>query len=202
MGLYQKREHYERATAFGHYDAPAKFPQDSPYRGYDSTGFGMKYRMHPLAAVLGREQLKVLDKRNAAVRAWVRKVNDRRLQLPGLSEPKCRAEAERVYYNYDMLFIDEAKAGFSRDSAVKALVAEGVRATAGAYPEQHQFKIYSEAKWWHHPPEVPKVLAGCQQVNASCIRLPLFYADEPELTEQYLKAFEKVWARRSELAKI
>ena len=32
MGMYQDREHYERATAFGNYDAPASFPADSPVR--------------------------------------------------------------------------------------------------------------------------------------------------------------------------
>src|SRR5512137_235862 len=35
-GMYQTREYYERAAAFGHYEDPAKFPQDSPYRVYDN----------------------------------------------------------------------------------------------------------------------------------------------------------------------
>jgi len=31
--------------------------------------------------------------------------------------------------------------------------------------------------------------------------LPVFYGDAPELTAQYIQAFEKVWAHRTELAK-
>ena len=49
MGMYKTRLHYERATAFGEYTAPEKFPADSPVRRYAGTGFGQKYRMHPFA---------------------------------------------------------------------------------------------------------------------------------------------------------
>ncbi|MBM3335480.1 DegT/DnrJ/EryC1/StrS family aminotransferase, partial [Candidatus Sumerlaeota bacterium] len=210
MGMYQKREYYERAAAFGHYEDPVKFPEDSPVRAYEGTGFGQKYRMHPLAAVLLRQQLKGLDQFNDKVRAHVRKLNDRLLQLPGLSEPNCRPDQKRVYYYANMLFFDEEKAGFSRDAAVKALKAEGVRVSTwggseiygGGYPLQHKLKIYSEAKWWHHPPVIPKELPGSEEVNRTHFFVPLIYEDAPELVEQYAKAFEKVWARRKQLVKV
>jgi hypothetical protein len=32
--------------------------------------------------------------------------------------------------------------------------------------------------------------------------MPLFYEDSPELIAEYGKAFEKVWAKRSQLAKL
>jgi hypothetical protein len=32
--------------------------------------------------------------------------------------------------------------------------------------------------------------------------LPLIHGEAPELIEQYGKAFEKVWARRSEVSKL
>ena len=201
MGNYQTQEYYERAAAFGHYEDPPKFPENSPYRKYNGTGFGQKYRIHPIAAVLARKQLAVLDERNAAVRARVRALNGRITQLAGLSEPYCRDDMERVYYSVNMLFLDEAKAGFTREQVLKALRAEGVSASSGAYPEQHKFNIYSEEQWWHHKPDVPKSLPGCEQVNRSCIYLPLFYEDLPEVTEQYVRAFEKVWAHRKEIGK-
>ncbi len=73
MGVYQRREDYERATVLGHYEAvsgnapasAAGVAADSPYRKYDGTGLGMKLRMHPLAAVLILKQLETLDSRNA-----------------------------------------------------------------------------------------------------------------------------------------
>ncbi len=200
MGTYQTREHYERAAAFGHYEDPPKFPKDSPYRKYNGTGFGQKYRIHPIAAALARKQLAVLDDRNDGVRRRIRDLNSQLTQLPGLSEPYCRKDIERVYYSNNMLFLDEAKAGITRKQLLKALHAEGVGAGSGAYPEQHKFTLYSEEKWWHHKPNIPESLPGTDQVNASCMYLPVMYEDLPEVTEQYVRAFEKVWAHRDKLA--
>jgi dTDP-4-amino-4,6-dideoxygalactose transaminase len=200
MGMYQTREYYERATAFGNYDAPVTFPADSPVRAYEGTGFGQKYRMHPFAAAVLRPQLRGLEARNALAIKNVRALNDRLVQLPGLSEPRCRPDQKRVYYYANMLLLDERKAGFTRDALLKALVAEGVRATIWDYPEQHKMKIYSEPKWWHHAPAIPSRMPGDEQVNRTHIFLPLLYGEAPELIDQYVRAFEKVWAHRSELA--
>ena len=200
MGMYQTREYFERAAAFGHYEDPAKFPADSPVRQYEGTGFGQKYRMHPLAAAIARQQLRALDERSAVVQANIRKLNDRLIQMPGLREPRCRPDQKRAYYYGNMLLLDSAKAGFSREALLKALRSEGVRASMWDYPEQHRLKIYSEAKWWHHSPVIPPSMPGNAQVNATHIFLPLMHGDAPELIEQYVKAFEKVWGHRGELA--
>jgi hypothetical protein len=94
------------------------------------------------------------------------------------------------------------KLGFTRDALVKALKAEGVNVDFWDYPEQHKLKIYSEAKWWHHPPQIPSDLPGSVQVNRSHIFVRLIYSDAPELVEQYARAFEKVWAHKSQVAKL
>jgi perosamine synthetase len=201
MGMYKTREHFERAAAFGHYEDPVKFPQNSPVRAYEGTGFGQKYRMHPLAAALARQQLKKLDSQSEVTARNIRAMNDRLTQLPGLTEPRCRPDQKRAYYNTSMLFIDFKKVGFSRDRLVKALKAEGVSVSFWDYPEQHKLKIYSEAKWWHHPPKIPSSMPGNAYVNGNHIMLPLIHGDAPELIEQYVKAFEKVWAHKDELAK-
>jgi dTDP-4-amino-4,6-dideoxygalactose transaminase len=200
MGMYQTREYFERAAAFGHYEDPDKFPADSPVRKYAGTGFGMKLRMHPFAAAVGRQQLKGLDERNAAEKANIRKLNDRLVALEGLSEPRCRPDQNRVYYNGNMLILDEKRVGFTRAALVKALSAEGVTVSFWDYPQQHTLTIYSEAKWWHHPPVIPPTLPGTLEVNRVHIFLPAMHGDVAEVSDQYVKAFEKVWAHKSELA--
>jgi dTDP-4-amino-4,6-dideoxygalactose transaminase len=199
IGLYQTREYFERASSFGHYEDPEKFPANSPVRQYAGTGFGQKFRMHPFAAAVGRQQLRALDERSAVVAGNVRKINDRLVQLPGLREPRCRPDQKRAYYYANMLLLDSAKPGFSRDTLLKALRAEGVRASIWDYPEQHKLKIYSEARWWHHAPAIPPAMPGNKQVNATHIFLPLMHGDAPELIDQYAKAFEKIWAHGAEL---
>lgn len=201
MGMYQNRSDYERATAFGHYEAPATFPADSPVRAYEGTGFGQKYRMHPLSAAILRSQLKGLDERNAVVAKNVRALNDRLVHLPGISEPRCRPDQDRGYYWASMMFFDASKAGFKRDVMLKAILTEGVPIKTWVYPEQHKLKIYSEAKWWHHKPAIAGSFAGNDQVNSTHFFLPLLHGEVPDLIDQYVQAFEKVWAHRADLAK-
>jgi len=200
MGMYQTREYYERAAAFGEYNDPVKFPKESSVHAYEGTGFGQKYRMHPLAAALAREQLKGLDRLNDLVERNVKAMNQHLTQLEGVTEPRLRADQKRVYYNGNLLFIDFAKLGFSRTALVNALKAEGVVARFWDYPEQHKLKIYAEAKWWHHAPQIPASMPGNAYVNANHIFLPVFYGEAPDLIAGYAKAFQKVWAHRSELA--
>jgi len=198
--MYHTRLHCERATAFGEYTAPEKFPADSPVHRYAGTGFGHKFRMHPFSAAVGRMQLRKLDAMNSRVKKNVRKLNDSLIQLEGLREPRCRPDQERVYYYANMLLLDPAKAGFSRDALVKALRAEGVKVTTWVYPEQHKLTIYSEAKWWHHPPVIPTSMPGNDYINGNHIFLPLFYGEADDIIDQYVKAFQKVWAHRSQLS--
>ncbi len=199
MGMYKSREHYERATSFGHYDVPKSFGEDSEYRKYAGSGLGLKFRMHPVSAVLCRAEMKVVEQRNAEGAAQVRSLNDRILDLPGLYEQKALPGAKRLYYSWNMLFIDEKEAGMSRAAAVKALKAEGVRAEAHKYTLQHKLALYKEKQWWHHAPILPE-LPGSEQVLATSIGLPYFTKPVPEVIEQYVKAFKKVWAHRKELA--
>lgn len=198
MGMYQKREHFERAVCLGHYDVPKLFPEDSPYRKYAGSGMGLKLRMHPVCAVLARVQIKQLDRRNVEGVAQVRSLNDRLVQLPGLYEQKTRPDVKRLYYTQNTMFIDEREAGMSRETVVKALKAEGVLASEFTYPLQHKLALYAEEQWWHHKPTIP-ALPGSEQANATSIGLPYFTRPAPELVEQYVKAFDKVWAHRKEL---
>jgi len=200
MGMYKTREYYERAAAFGHYEDPGRFPADSPVRAYEGTGFGQKYRMHPMAAAIARTQLRGLDERNAVARKNVRALNDRLTQLKAVAEPRLRPDQERVYYNGNMLLVDLAKLGVAREKIIKALQAEGVVVSFWDYPEQHKLKIYSEAKWWHHAPTIPASMPGNAWINANHLFLRCQYGEAPELIEQYGRAFEKVWAHLKELA--
>jgi perosamine synthetase len=87
----------------------------------------------------------------------------------------------------------------SREACIKALRAEGVTADPIAYTLQHKLPVYKQPQWWHHLPEIPE-LPGSDKANATAIGLPYFTSEQPELIEQYAKAFEKVWAHRKELA--
>jgi dTDP-4-amino-4,6-dideoxygalactose transaminase len=200
IGMYKNRRDYERAVTYGNYDLPETFPEDSPYRQYQGTALGSKLRMHPMSAILAKIQLSHLVEHNATASAQVKRLQDRVTQLPGLSAPICRSDCQRVYYSGSHLFIDPAKAGMSRDACVKALQAEGVPINGYGWALLHKYVMFREEKWWPHLPILPDKVPGCDEANQTAMFMPLLTSDSPELVDQYVKAFEKVWAHRKELA--
>ncbi|MEN6405469.1 MAG: DegT/DnrJ/EryC1/StrS family aminotransferase [Thermoguttaceae bacterium] len=206
MGMYKNRLDYERAVTYGNYELPRSFPEGSPYRKYHGTALGSKLRMHPMAAILAKNQLKHLVERNTAGVAQVKRMNERLTQLPGLSEQYVRPDVKRAFYSANTLMIDSAKAGMTREACAKALAAEGVEVSIDwdnmgvTWPLLHNFVVFHEAKWWHHLPALPDKMPGCDEANRTVMRLPYFTSESPELVDQYCKAFEKVWAHRKDLA--
>lgn len=200
MGNYKERADFERAAMLGHYDFTERLGKDSEYRKY-SYGFGMKLRMHPMAAALGMSQLKQLDKTNAMMKAQVRALNDRITKLPGIYEQQNRPDVDRIYYAGNRLYFNEKEAGFSRDMLIKALNAEGVRAQAKGAQFLAKDPIFHETQWWHHLPVIADKFPGVEDREKRGFVLPLFTKEVPELNEQYIKAFEKVWAYRDKLGK-
>ncbi len=199
MGTYQEKDDYDRATAYGHYSKC-----EGNYAKYNGTGLGVKLRMHPMAAALVRAQIPIHFERMAACNKQIRSLNDRLTQLPGLLEQTSnRSDVDRIHYSWNMMFIDEKEAGMTRAQAVKALQAEGVSTSNFGYTLQHEKPLYAEAQWWHHAPVVPskEELPGTYKANEWALPLPCFTSEAPELCDQYVKAFEKVWAHREEIAK-
>ena len=89
----------------------------------------------------------------------------------------------------------------SRDGAIKALKAEGVKVGRLNYSVSHRDTVFNEPDWWHHPPVIRDRLPGLDEALQSGISLPRFTKPVPELIDQYVKAFEKVWAHRAELGR-
>lgn len=198
MGNYQHQDDFERATILGHYEWASKLKGSFKKYAY---GLGMKLRMHPMAAALAKCQLAKLTERNAALKAQVRQLNDRITKLPGLYEQQNRKDVDRVYYAANRLYLNEEEAGMSRAACVKALRAEGVQVGAAGAQFLCKNAIFHESEWWHHMPVVAEKFPGAADVDKHGLSLPFFTKEMPELNEQYIKAFEKVWAHRKELAK-
>jgi len=198
MGNYKEKEDYDRATMLGHYESASKLGEGSKYSKY-TYGLGMKLRMHPMAAALGKCQLEKLDKRNAILKAQVRKINDIITKFTGIYEQQNRSDVDRVYYGPNRLYFNEKEAGFSRDKFINALSAEGVTAKASSAQFLAKNPIFHEAEWWHHMPLIADTYPGIKDRENRGFQLPYFTKEMPELTEQYIKAFEKVWSHRKEL---
>ncbi len=154
-----------------------------------------------MGAALARCQLRVMDRQTAMEREQNRSLNSRLCQLPGVSEQAPGPGVKRVYWRCNALFIDAGKAGLTRDAAVKALRAEGVNVANLSYSISHRDAVFNEPQWWHHPPAISDRLPGLEETLRTGVSLPRFTRPVPELIDQYVRAFEKVWAHRDELAK-
>jgi dTDP-4-amino-4,6-dideoxygalactose transaminase len=201
---YKIQDDFERATTYGNYDLPKTFPEGSPYRKYQGTALGSKLRMHPASAILAKIQLGGLDARNGAASERMGSFNERLCQLPGLTCQYSRPDIKRVYYSSNLMFIDEKKAGMSRNAAVEALKAEGAEVTEYSWTLLHTYPAFQESEWWRAMPVLPEpsTLPGCDEANRTAISVPYFTTQQPELMEQYVAAFEKVWAHRDSLGKV
>jgi len=195
--LCRDYEYYERATCLG--DITRIIELDSPQRRFAATSFGMKTRISPMSAALGREQLRRLPDHN-------RKRNDNlkylsgKLDALGLETFLPPKHIERVYFEYLIRYVDE-KIPLPQAVFVRALQAEGCLVTAPRYPLVHQQPFFTEGHAQTiarlpsdvTPPQyrvedLPKTQAG----NETLIKLPSFPNAKRDLLDQYAKAFARV----------
>ncbi len=87
-----------------------------------------------------------------------------------------------------------------RETVIKALKAEGVAPAAELLDQPLRHGV-QRTRWWHHAPVIPTGLPGLEEALKTGISLPRFTKPVPELIDQYVAAFEKVWAHRAELGK-
>ena len=181
---------------------PSSFPEDSPYQQVRrSPGLGLKLRMHPMAAALAR--VPAQGPRASATRtgaAQVRPLNDRLVQLPGLYEQKTPARhASGSTMPGTCCSSTRRRPACRARRASRPCRPKASRPRRTRYPLQHKLALYREAQWWHHLPTIPELpgsRAGQRHGDRAAV---LHRGPVPELVDQYVKAFEKVWAHRKSL---
>lgn len=188
---------YERAACLG--DIVRILELTGPARRFAATSFGIKMRMAPMSAAIGRVQLKHLDERNTRRRRNVEWLNTRLEEL-GFETFPGPPHVERVYFENMVRYRPEAAGGLPFDELLQALRAEGCDVSHPRYPLVHQQPFFTEGHWRRITrPDDPNVLvAGPAELPVTSalqdrmLRLPCFPSATPGLLEQYAEAFEKV----------
>jgi dTDP-4-amino-4,6-dideoxygalactose transaminase len=190
---------YERAVCLG--DITRIIELEGPARRFAATSFGIKTRMAPLSAAVGRVQLRHLAERNAR-RAANLEYLSRLLEPLGFDTFLPPAHIRRTYFE----FIVRARPGrvaLPLDRLIEALRAEGCRVSAPRYPLLHQQPIFTEGRWREIarlPVDVPAPdyasvrLPHTEAVGEELLRLPSFPSASQALLDQYAEAFRKVLA--------
>jgi dTDP-4-amino-4,6-dideoxygalactose transaminase len=181
---------HARACALGHY---GRIPADHDWHGLNSTGLGYKYRIHPVATALARIRLRKLDQQNRHIASRVAKVTSRIEKLPGIHPFRVPPHMKRVHYQFEVIY-DENETGVPKSKVIEALEAEGARVTDERYPLQHRQEVYARAEFWLVPPPASAPLPVSEKLQEAILQLPNFAACEERIVDEYIAAFEKVWA--------
>lgn len=186
---------YERATCLGDITRIVELP--GPARRFAATSMGIKTRIAPMSAALGRVSLQHLPETNR-----IRDENHRWLAA-GL-EPlgfDCflpPAGIERVWFEFLIRHRDPA---FDTPRCLHLLRAEGGQVRTPRYPLLHEQPFFREG----HAAAIGRYPAGVrlpdcahlslpetERENQRLIKLPTFTQPDAGLLEQYRAAFEKV----------
>lgn len=200
------REYYERAVAFGRSTEIRNLLEDSAWRRFSLTGFGNKFRPHPLAIAIANDGLSRLDERNQAI--W----ENARYFENGLSDLPCiriQAVDERAYrtYAYHYLTYDETKLeDVSLSTFLEALAAEGVRVGKIGFGYLHEAPLFFEENLygtdhqdWRPSPRVRLPVTEYLR-DHTFLGAPRFEkAAHRSLAEDYVEAYHKVAAAVDEL---
>lgn len=202
--LCRERAHFERAVCLG--DITRIIELESPMQRFAATSFGIKTRIAPLSAALGREQLRRLPEYNRRRNANLSYLSER-LEALGFDTFLPPAHIERVYFEYLVRHVAE-RIPLPLAVLIPALQAEGCRVAVPRYPLVHQQPFFTEGhamRMARLPAAVPAAeyrpedLPKTRVEKESLIWLPSFPQAEPALLDQYVTAFRRVLDHAEEI---
>ncbi len=208
---------FDRMLTLSHYGG--RIEKDSvtgQYTQFAFTGFGPKYRIHPLAAAIARVQLKHLDERIKTRGENLNYLTMGLEEIPGITPPYTAAHVTRgAWYGYRLLYDQERMGGVAKERFMAALRAEGVEVEGERYRLLHLEPVYQGPEIAgvcpYPPPEVRARMrtyrAGdlpvAEAIYPRLMGLPTFtYQPCWDLLDQYIAAFGKVMANSGQLAEI
>ena len=206
MLLCDDDELLERATCLG--DITRIIELQSPARRFAATSFGVKTRMAPLSAAVGRVQLAKLGAHNARRNESIRWLSEA-LEPLGLQTFLPPEHIERVYFEF-LVRCPPERSPLPADVLCAALEQEGCLVSAPRYPLLHQQPFFTEGHFAdiarlgseHVTPTYdPTALPLTQAANTQLLKLPSFPDAERPLLEQYVEAFTKVITHADAIAK-
>lgn len=200
--LTDDRTIFERAVLLGHFRMRAFQDVTSPdYRDFAAMGYGLNYRMHPLAAGLARRQFADLDAYIDARQRNLGMLSAGLAGIAGIDPPAMRDYAARhPFYNYKPLYRGEELDGLDRKVFLAALKAEGAPvedSTSLPLHCEHLFQVRDDASRTYGTEPNRRVyrtgdLPGAEDYATRALRVPSYTEPCPRLIGQIVEAFDKV----------
>ncbi len=206
--LTNEQEIYERATLLGHFKVRAMEEVTSEkYRPFFGTGYGLNYRMHPLAAGLAGAQFKRLEHYLEGRNSNLLYLSSQLKGIPGISPPVVHDYVTRhAWFTYRPFYKPQELEGLSLSTYSKALQAEGVpiqKASSLPLHLEPLFQVeddgshtYGRTASGNSSPARQRYQQGdfphSEQYAQSTCTLPPFTEPMPHVMDQFAEAFSKV----------
>ena len=200
--LTDNEEVYYRALLQGHYNKRCKqeIPVDHPLAIFSTTGFGLKFRAHPLAVAIAHEQLSHLEEWLAQRQSYAEKMTAAFSQFPFLKTPQVSGK-RAGWYAYVMQFDASHSNGISVDLFTKAVLAEGLveldrpRSTMPL----HRLPLFTEPekalpRLYPHPvKQKQQSFPAADYFYENALKLPVWsFPDEEDMVNLYIEGIVKV----------
>ena len=193
--LCDDETYFERAVCLG--DITRIIELDSPARRFAATSFGIKTRIAPLSAALGRSQLAKLDSHNRQ-RNRNHEYLSSALEEIGIETFLPPPHIKRVYFEF---IVRPRFRDFPLQILIGALQAEGCQIDQPRYPLLHQQPYFTEGHWKQTirlsdkedlPDYSDYSLPNTESESHYFIKLPVFPGKDNGLLDEYINAFHKV----------
>lgn len=195
-------EVYYRVLLHGHYNkrCRSELPPDHPRYRYATTGMGLKFRIHPLAASIALDQLGHLDdylKGRAVIAAYLR---ERLSDLPAIVVPELPPGVRAAWYGLPLGYAADELDGVPVERFYEALRAEGCHEVdrPGSTCPLNLLPLFQEpgplfpeyrGRLSFSPGDFPKAEA----IHHNTLKLPVWHREEDiALVDGYIAAFRKV----------
>ena len=204
MFLCDNYKYFERAVCLG--DITRIMELETPARRFAATSFGIKTRIAPVSAAIGRNQLKNLKRNNRIRNQNIDKLSKGIMEF-GFHTFSAPNHIERVYFEF-IIYFDSNKHLLEIEQFVLALKKEGCVINCPRYPLLHQQPFFKENQFLEfsnffnqeNTPTYKEVsLPFTERINNNLLRLPSFPGADDGIIEQYINAFTKIYYHEEEI---
>lgn len=225
MIVTNDRSLYERCIAFGHYERTGVASHYNPAdkQVYDEAlgrfaGIpigGVKHRMNQTCAAMGRVQLKHYPSRIAEIQNALNRFWDLFDDVPGIKAHRPSSESGSTmggWYFARGLYRADELGGLPCARFCEAVRAEGIpvchpgaNAPLHVHPVFHEADIFNQGKptaiafGQRDVRQGPGALPVSEGLSETCLGVPWFKHDDPEIIAQYAEAYRKVALHADEL---
>lgn len=197
------RDVYERALALGHYDRLG----GTQFENYSLTGFGFKFRAHPLAIAIADASLDTLDELNALRSKNAAYLEKLVSDLPYITTQKVLDGCKRIYSYHYVRYNPEYLENLNLNTLLMALSAEGVSCGSCGYGFLHKSALYTGDNMITGKPfaegyKPSDDLPNTDYLAARAFMMaPRFETECTAHVEQYAAAYHKIAENIDELIK-